>query len=157
MILVFGGAYQGKRDFAKQQFDVKTIHECEAPKQSSAAAEDPGRRGGAVPAGEPSAADGPGIPAQGFAADAICGMEKFVRTCCGEDPERRIEAADWMREHRQLWQDKVLIITDVSQGIVPIEARTRAFREMNGRLMLYLASEADEVWRVFCGIGKRIR
>lgn len=27
---------------------------------------------------------------------------------------------------------------------------------MNGRLMLYLAGEADEVIRVFCGIGKKV-
>ena len=49
----------------------------------------------------------------------------------------------------------MLISTDVSQGIVPVDAVMRAFREMNGRLMLYLAEEAEQVVRVFCGIGRR--
>ena len=71
--------------------------------------------------------------------------------------EAGAEAKDLMKEQKELWKDKVLIITDVSQGIVPMDKTTRAFREMNGRLMLYLASEAEEVWRVFCGIGKRIK
>ena len=48
-------------------------------------------------------------------------------------------------------------MTDVSQGIVPMEPELRAFREMNGRLMLQLAAEADEVHRVFCGMGKRVK
>ena len=50
-----------------------------------------------------------------------------------------------------------MILTDVSQGIVPMEARLREFREMNGRLMVYLAGEAQQVIRVFCGIGKKVK
>lgn len=113
MILIFGGAYQGKTDFARKQF--------------------------------------------GEDAPIISGLEQFVWDCCAEEPEGRLEAADEMRRRKGDWQDKILIIHDVSQGIVPMDARTRAYREMNGRLMLYLASEAEEVWRVFCGIGKRIK
>ena len=48
-------------------------------------------------------------------------------------------------------------MTDVSQGIVPMDPALRVFREMNGRLMLRLAAEASEVHRVFCGIGKRVK
>ena len=148
MILIFGGAYQGKREFAKEQFGARTVYEC------AAAAENP------APAGDSGAETAAAVtlaPVPDFTADAVCGLEHFAWVCCSEDPEHRIEAKDWMREHRDEWQDKVLIITDVSQGIVPMDARTRAFREMNGRLMLYLAAEADEVWRVFCSIGKKIR
>ena len=67
------------------------------------------------------------------------------------------EAADYFRENREKWQEKILIMGDVSQGVVPMEARLRAFREMNGRLMLYLGKEAEQVVRVFCGIGKRVK
>lgn len=133
MILIFGGAYQGKRDFAEgllQAGSRPTVCDC-------GALEDPG---------EPD-----------FGADILCGLEEFTWACCAEAPEERIEAADCMRAHRAQWQDKILVITDVSQGIVPMDARTRAFREMNGRLMLYLASEAEQVYRVFCGIGKRLK
>ena len=49
------------------------------------------------------------------------------------------------------------LFDDVSQGLVPVDAEQRAFREMNGRLMLYLAAEAGQVHRVFCGLGKRVK
>ena len=137
MILIFGGAYQGKEDFAKEHFGVKTVSDCAA--SSDCAEVSPGTE--ATPA----------LP--DFSADAACGLEAFARACT----EAGAEAKDLMKEQKELWQDKVLIITDVSQGIVPMDKTTRAFREMNGRLMLYLASEAEEVWRVFCGIGKRIK
>ena len=124
MILIFGGAYQGKLDYAKKNFDIKTVCDC-----SDGAAPD-------------------------FAADAIYGIDGFVKRCA----IRRCEsAADWFDQRREAWRDKILIMTDVSQGIVPMEPELRAFREMNGRLMLRLAAEASEVHRVFCGIGKRVK
>ena len=88
-----------------------------------------------------------------FSKDVVCALEKFVLKCVRDG----VEAADYFRENKEKWQDKVLILTDVSQGIVPMDAELRAFREMNGRLMLYLASEAEEVIRVFCGIGKKVK
>ena len=60
-------------------------------------------------------------------------------------------------ENRDLWQDSVLVVTDTSQGVVPIDRTVREFREMNGRLLLWLAGEADRVIRVFCGIGKDMK
>ena len=150
MILIFGGAYQGKRDFAKEHFGIETVTECAAPGAELAGAEDTGA--------EDTGAEGHSgaetvLALPDFSGDAVCGLERFARACT----EAGLEARDLMEEQKAGWQDKVLIITDVSQGIVPMDKTTRAFREMNGRLMLYLASEADEVWRVFCGIGKRIR
>ena len=145
MILIFGGAYQGKLEFAQEQFreraDAGSVRECTAECAEKMLMPDRSENAAAMFRG----------------AYIITGLENFTWACCTEDPEQRVEAADIMRACKEEWQDKILIITDVSQGIVPIEARTRAFREMNGRLMLYLASEAEEVWRVFCGIGKRIR
>lgn len=147
MILIFGGAYQGKLDYAKKNFDIKTVCDCSD---------------GTVP---------------DFAADAIYGIEGFVKRCAmrryealtEKEPEKQVkrqspesvlpplEAADWFSERRKAWQDKVLIMADVSQGIVPMDPALRVFREMNGRLMLRLAAEASEVHRVFCGIGKRVK
>ena len=141
MILIFGGAYQGKKEFARNRFRGAEVSGFANEESESACAD---------------AADRTNLE-DAFSGEIVCGLENLVWECCAEDPAQRIEAADWMREHRELWQDKVLIITDVSQGIVPMDARTRAFREMNGRLMLALAKEADEVWRVFCGIGKQVK
>jgi len=123
MILIFGGAYQGKLEYAQENFEIDTVCDCSGGKEPD------------------------------FDADVIYGLDGFVLKCTEESRE----AADYFKENREKWQEKVLIINDVSQGIVPMEARMRAFREMNGRLMLYLGREADQVIRVFCGIGKRVK
>lgn len=53
---------------------------------------------------------------------------------------------------------KVIIISDeIGNGIVPIDAFERDYRERTGRILVKLASEADEVVRVICGIGQRIK
>ena len=79
MILIFGGAYQGKLDYAKKNFDIKTVCDCSD---------------GAVP---------------DFAADAIYGIEGFVKRQSPESGLPPLEAADWFFERRKAWQDKVLI------------------------------------------------
>ena len=127
MILIFGGAYQGKLGYARDNFKIKTVFDCSKELDRGV---------------EPN-----------LSADAITGLEAFVLACTRSG----IEAADWFRERLDQWQDKILIIQDQSQGIVPVDAEQRAAREMNGRLMIYLAGEADEVYRVFCGIGRRIK
>lgn len=171
MILIFGGAYQGKLEYAKAHFQIGRVHDCrqaaaDAVRSAEAPGQDPAAVSGFVASADPDPASGPVAsadpdPAAGegfacapdFSADAVCGIEAFARECAEKD----MEAADWFRARRSEWQDRVLIMRDVSQGIVPMDPLTRKYREMNGRLMMYLAGEAEQVIRVFCGIGKRIR
>ena len=124
MVFIFGGAYQGKLDYAKNNYSLGQVFDCRA-----------------------------GAPTPQMSADIICGLEAFVKDCIG----RGIEAADWFRDRKEEWRDKVLIMQDMSQGIVPMDKEERAAREMSGRLMIYLAGEAEEVIRVFCGIGEKIK
>lgn len=135
MILIFGGAYQGKLGYARDNFKIETVFDCSKELDRGV---------------EPDESE---LPEPDLSADAIVGLEAFVLACT----KSGIEAADWFRQRRDQWQDKILIIQDQSQGIVPIDAEQRAAREMNGRLMIYLAGEADEVHRVFCSIGKRLK
>lgn len=51
----------------------------------------------------------------------------------------------------------VVIAADISAGVVPVEALMRAWREACGRLTASLATEADEVWRLFCGLPQRLK
>lgn len=138
MILIFGGAYQGKLGYARDNFKIENVFDCRDAVGQNGEFTEPG-------AGK--------MPEPDLSVDAICGLEAFVSACS----ENSIEAADWFRDRREQWHDKILIIQDQSQGIVPMDAEKRAAREMNGRLMIYLAGEAEEVHRVFCGIGKRIK
>ena len=123
MIFVFGGAYQGKTDYALKAFGRETV--CDISE-----------------AGEPD-----------FTKEIVTGIDGFAArlAAAGEEP------AAWFEARRKQWEDSVLIVNDISQGVVPVDKELRAAREANGRLMIYLAREAEQVHRVFCGIGKRIK
>lgn len=53
--------------------------------------------------------------------------------------------------------DCTIISDEIGNGIVPIDAFEREYREQTGRILVELASRADEVVRVICGIGQKIK
>ncbi len=53
--------------------------------------------------------------------------------------------------------DCVIISDEIGNGIVPAEVFEREYRERTGRILVKLAKEAEEVVRVICGIGQRIK
>ena len=53
--------------------------------------------------------------------------------------------------------DCVIISDEVGNGIVPMDAFDREYRDRLGRILISLAKEADEVVRVICGIGHKIK
>ena len=128
MILVFGGAYQGKTEYAQSLCGDAADKATEICDLSEG--------------GEPD-----------FTKEIITGLDAFALRCVQEG----VSPADYFRERRTQWEHCVLVATDISQGVVPIDAGLRAAREANGRLLIYLAEEAKQVHRVFCGIGKRIK
>ena len=125
MILIFGGAFQGKLDYAKEHwnFNENDICYCE----------------------EALTLD--------LSKKVIYGLEKFCFACVLAGTN----AKDALKKYDIPLDDKIIIMDDVSQGVVPIDADRRAWREEVGRTMLLLGKEADEVHRVFCGLGQRIK
>lgn len=69
----------------------------------------------------------------------------------GKDPEEEI------RNIRAEHPDCILICDEIGNGIVPVEAEERAYRERTGRILEALAADADEVVRVVCGIGQKLK
>lgn len=69
----------------------------------------------------------------------------------GNDPEAAI--MDFLEKY----PDCILICDEIGNGIVPIEAEERIYRERTGRILEQLAAQADEVVRVVCGIGLKIK
>ena len=69
----------------------------------------------------------------------------------GTDPEAMI--ANFYKEY----PDCILICDEIGNGIVPMEAEERTYRECTGRILEGLAAQADEVVRVVCGIGQKIK
>lgn len=53
--------------------------------------------------------------------------------------------------------DCVIICDEIGSGIVPMEASEREYRERTGRILVKLAETAEEVERVICGIGQKIK
>lgn len=53
--------------------------------------------------------------------------------------------------------DAVVTADEVGCGVVPVDAADRAWREAVGRALCVLAQRADQVTRVICGIGVRIK
>jgi len=132
MHLIFGGAYQGKLDYAKERYQLKDqeIFFCSA--------------------GEGEGSAGANID---FTKKAVDRLEEFVLGCvrCG------MEAKDYLEANHEEWKDTVFICTDISSGIVPFEKELRAWREMVGRTLMYLGKEAEEVTRIFCGLPQKIK
>ena len=53
--------------------------------------------------------------------------------------------------------DRILVTDEIGYGIVPIDPFEREYREETGRICCLLAEKSEEVWRVCCGIGTRLK
>lgn len=124
MILIIGGAYQGKLEFAKETFGLSEgdIFNC---------------------AGE----------SLDFSAKCINGLEEFTLHCVRQERS----AVEFFKANRELWQDKILICQDITCGVVPLGLEMRRWRDETGKLCQYLASQADRVSRIFCGLEQRLK
>lgn len=54
-------------------------------------------------------------------------------------------------------KDCIIISDEIGNGIVPLDAFEREYREHTGRILTEIAGKADEVVRVICGIQQRIK
>ncbi len=73
----------------------------------------------------------------------------------GQDPVK--EAEKTMTALRRESGSTVIIIEEMGCGIVPLEREMRRYRDCNGRVACRIAAEADEVYRIFAGIGEKIK
>lgn len=53
--------------------------------------------------------------------------------------------------------DIVIVSNELGYGIVPMEKKDRMWREAAGRICTALAARSDEVVRVVCGVGMRLK
>ena len=51
----------------------------------------------------------------------------------------------------------IIISDEVGNGIVPVQAFERDYRERVGRILIQVAKQAEGVERVICGIGQKIK
>lgn len=88
-----------------------------------------------------------------FSRPCVRRLEQYALFCLrrGLVPEQEILT------RREEWKQAVLICDDISCGVVPMEAETRAWREATGRMLAVLSREAATVTRLFCGLPQRLK
>ncbi len=55
------------------------------------------------------------------------------------------------------WADGVILCDEIGCGVVPVAAEERRWREQTGCCLIRLAAAAEEVHRVCCGLGMRLK
>lgn len=169
MKLIFGGAYQGKLEYALSLIESDSEKETkvnkdnvklkQSAKNNSAGANTlvytcPDIRTCASPEECLAALDpAKAISAMKPAPVIIDHLERMVYALidAGRDP------VEYVKKNINLLRERIIIIEDISQGVVPIDTKERAWREANGRVMALLAKEAAFVTRVFCGIPQQLK
>lgn len=128
MDLIFGGVYQGKLEYTKEHFNIGEEDVFVCDKEAEK-------------------------PEIDFSQKVIYKLEEFTLACV----KQGIEANEYLRENQMKLKEKIIICADISQGVVPMDKEIRAWREMNGRTMIYLSSHANNVTRIFCGLPQTIK
>ncbi|MBO4776440.1 MAG: bifunctional adenosylcobinamide kinase/adenosylcobinamide-phosphate guanylyltransferase [Lachnospiraceae bacterium] len=132
MILVVGGYSQGKLDFVKEQFHVSD--EC----VFDSALPDKEEREKLISEKK---------------KPVIHNLHKWIRKRSKEGGRVEEELASFIKN----CPDSVIICDEIGNGIVPMDPFERVYRERTGRILTDAAKEAEEVWRVICAIGQRIK
>lgn len=71
--------------------------------------------------------------------------------------ENRQEAMGFLEGAAASCKELILITEEVGNGIVPLKKEERQWRDQVGALQIQLAARSDEVIRVICGIGQKIK
>lgn len=141
MILITGGAYQGKLEFARSI--------CKKA--------------------EPVVAEGDrAVLAELEQADIVAQFHLYIRRLMIENENlqenrnqqensRKTQIEEQVQELIQKNPDVILELTQLGCGVVPIDEFDRSYREKAGRIGCMLAKQAEQVWMVNAGIGMRLK
>lgn len=80
-------------------------------------------------------------------------LHRYIKKqlAAGKDPGQELE------EFVNFHPDCILICDEIGNGIVPMQAEEREYRETTGRILSKLAVRAESVERVICGIGQKLK
>ena len=127
MILVFGGAYSGKLNFVTERYNIKEE--------------------------EVFTINNEGIEEIDFSNKVIYKLHNLTYKYALENKD----IVKYFKDNINLFKDKIIICDDISEGIVPLKKEDRLWRETTGKLLQEISKEANEVYRVFCGIPMEIK
>ena len=128
MVLITGGAYQGKLEYAKEKYKFTK-----------------------------------------WTDGAVCGMDEirscrvlnhfhlFIRRWLHAGKTQKDLVRLLLEQNEEQEEKRIIICDETGCGLVPVDAFEREYREAAGRICTAFAEHADEVYRVVCGIGMRIK
>lgn len=80
-------------------------------------------------------------------------FQEWVRELTQNHKNAEQEVANYLSLH----PDAIIICEEIGNGIVPMDKFEREYRECLGKILIQIAEKAEEVVRVICGIGQRIK
>ena len=130
MILITGGAFQGKLEAAEQIYKIQN----------------PGK--------QPVVAEGERAETgELHKADIICHFHLWLKRMLQEGKDPYPMAETLLKGN----PDVILVMNQLGCGIVPMDRFDREYRELTGRMGCVLARQAEDVYLVNCGIAKRLK
>lgn len=129
VILVTGGAFQGKTTYIREQLWKDSMELVEGENW------------------EPEGVS------HSFAVNHL---ERCIRRQLAEGKSQE-EILEGLLQAAQRQEDVIWEIREIGCGIVPMEKEDRRWREVTGRIGCELSGRADQVYRVISGIGVRIK
>lgn len=138
MILIIGGFAQGKTEYVKDRFKESDLvfYDAKLPSESVSSSNE----------SNDSAAP---LARKTIVINHLHELIK-ARLKAGANPEAEIK--EFIAKC-----DCIIICDEIGNGIVPMDAFEREYRERTGRILIELAKKANCVERVICGIGQRIK
>lgn len=89
-----------------------------------------------------------------YTCEGMYHFESYIQRMMREMQEKTEEIC---REITESNPGIVIVTNEIGYGLVPADAFERRYREMTGRICTALAAQSEEVVRVVCGIGTRLR
>lgn len=129
MQIVFGGAFNGKRQFVKNLINDREVewHESRLPETAEN-------------------------------STVVAGIEKWVKQQLEQQATEKIitdrikRLVEIQKGGKHIW-----ILTDMNRGIVPADPLEREMRDIIGRTYQYLFAEAEKITRIWYGVPQTIK
>lgn len=165
MIFIIGGYAQGKLDYVKKTYGVaeeQVWSGCMPEIAEGAVSSGEGiLTKGIVPTGEVVQSGGTASAREEVSSDGSVSAKRIVIADFNRMAEaairQRKDASNLVKRLIERYPDCIIISDEIGNGIVPVDAWERRLREEIGRLQIQIAGQADEVVRVVCGLGQRIK
>lgn len=141
MIFIIGGYAQGKLDYVKKAYGVRdeNVYSGYMPELTN-----------------DHALSDSVAPSDGVVSEDMIVVAEFNRIA-EHNIKQGIDTMELVEQLINNYSNCIIISDEIGNGIVPMEQEERMLREEIGRLQIQIAKQADEVVRVICGLGQRIK